>query len=452
MATAQQDFRVTVAPAPVWNPPFPRLAAYPISVWAPSPDQYTSLAKMDFVILAFHPWHDVGAVAATLRARAQQLGRGDKIKIFSYTDNTSWWAGTDDLVQKISAEKGANGNGDWWLRNAAGQLHTAWPTTERWFNTMGEAIAAVPLPSLTINISRNVTRDAQGRTASEWLADRHDERLATATALDGIFMDVVAGNHLAGVAPSNADWDEDGVNESRDTQTVKDWRAQGKYDYFARMKALHPNWLFLANDSGEINASTPHPLLWGNPPGTGIFVGGVWEAWTGVSWATEEWGTWDEAMANYRKSLSLCSPPKLTGVVNFLETVSTASDRYQRMRYSLASCLMDDGYYSIANTMSYNSVLWFDEYDWNLGYPTQTPRSSPHQDGVYLREFDNGCALVNPKGNGPRTIALPSAGANMRWDRLSGTQEPAINNGQTNVTSVSIAERDGLILKRVSVS
>jgi hypothetical protein len=60
---------------------------------------------------------------------------------------------------------------------------------------------------------------------------------------------------------------------------------------------------------------------------------------------------------------------------------------------------------------------------------------------VFAREFERGMVLANATGSS-KTI---SVGSNFR--RISGSQDPAINNGQ-NVTSVTIPAYDGLVLVR----
>ena len=50
--------------------------------------------------------------------------------------------------------------------------------------------------------------------------------------------------------------------------------------------------------------------------------------------------------------------------------------------------------------------------------------------------------LVNPSGNGAKTVNL---GGTFR--KLSGPQDPGTNNGAI-VTSVTLADRDGIILSR----
>ncbi len=60
---------------------------------------------------------------------------------------------------------------------------------------------------------------------------------------------------------------------------------------------------------------------------------------------------------------------------------------------------------------------------------------------TFVREFQNGMVLANAS-NSSKTV---SVGSNFR--RISGTQEPSINNGQS-VTSVSIPAYDGIVLVR----
>jgi hypothetical protein len=81
-----------------------------------------------------------------------------------------------------------------------------------------------------------------------------------------------------------------------------------------------------------------------------------------------------------------------------------------------------------------------------LGYPSNTAQGARQtaswQSGVWRRDFDNGIVLVNPKGNGAQTVSLGGS-----FTKLIGTQAPTVNDGST-VTSVTLADRDGIILKR----
>ena len=102
---------------------------------------------------------------------------------------------------------------------------------------------------------------------------------------------------------------------------------------------------------------------------------------------------------------------------------------------------MDDGYYYYtAEDIRYRSALWFDEYDADLGRAIDPPQFRAWQNGVYRRRFENGVVLVNPKGNGSRTVQ-PGPG----YNRIDGTQDRTVNNGQA-ANSVTLAERDGIVL------
>lgn len=119
---------------------------------------------------------------------------------------------------------------------------------------------------------------------------------------------------------------------------------------------------------------------------------------------------------------------------------------YQRMRFSLASALLGNGYYSYEiNTDGHGSLglMWFDEYDNGgrgkgyLGYPLKPFEKL--DSGAYQRAYDNGLVLVNPQAV-PVTVKLERP-----YRKIKGTQAPAINDG-SQVSQVTLAPFDGLIL------
>jgi hypothetical protein len=161
------------------------------------------------------------------------------------------------------------------------------------------------------------------------------------------------------------------------------------------------------------------------------------EAYIGKSWSVETWGGWAPMFAQYKQVMSALAAPKL-GLFN----VWGAKTDYQNMRYGLATCLLDDGYFAYTDTAAgYYGVVWFDELDQKLGSGQAKPTAA-WQKGVWRRDFDNGIALVNPKGNGPQTVTLEGP-----YIKIRGSQDPVTNNGQT-VTSVTLKDRDGIILLR----
>ena len=77
------------------------------------------------------------------------------------------------------------------------------------------------------------------------------------------------------------------------------------------------------------------------------------------------------------------------------------------------------------------------------GRAIDVPQYDEWQRGVYMRRFENGMVLVNPKGNGTKTVQIEPG-----YKRFIGNQDPATNNGQPT-QSVTLRERDGLILVRI---
>lgn len=66
---------------------------------------------------------------------------------------------------------------------------------------------------------------------------------------------------------------------------------------------------------------------------------------------------------------------------------------------------------------------------------------------MWAREFEGGIAIMNPKGNGPATLTIQDLGR-QRWKHFLGTEDPDTNNGQDVTDSITLADRDGVILLR----
>ena len=145
-------------------------------------------------------------------------------------------------------------------------------------------------------------------------------------------------------------------------------------------------------------------------------------------------------MKAYRRTMANLAAPKLA-----IFAQSGSITNYQAFRYGFTSCLMDDGYFTYTNSASeYRGVPWFDEFNANLGAAVSPPSTSAWQQGVFRRDFQNGIALVNPKGNGQKTVTLDG-----EYVLIRGTQAPTVNTG-ARVRQVTLRDRDGLILMRVN--
>jgi hypothetical protein len=247
-------------------------------------------------------------------------------------------------------------------------------------------------------------------------------------ALDGFYLDNVFWEPRV-----DGDYNRDGTTDNASDATTATWWRLGLRKHFDTMHQLMPGKYQIGNVADWGNADAVFPEL------NQQLNGGVMEGMIGYSWSLETWSGWATMMQGYRKVMAALTAPTL----GMFAQVGSATD-YQSFRYGLASCLMDNGYYVFNTSDAYGDAPAFDEYNAKLGNSTSSPQTTAWQQGVYRRDFDNGIALVNPKGNGAQTVQLETS-----YKRLLGAQAPSVNNGQT-VTSVTLQDRDGIILMRLT--
>jgi len=406
----------TSAAASAWTPPpFPRVGGIQIG----SPFNYdnetyqASLAKQDIMVLSNYPGMKPDGV--TMQTAISQIkAKNPNALVFTYVNTnelrsdqalntTSWGA----YRSKINTMK-------WWLYSDSLLTQLVGAGT----GTAGD---------YALNNTLFTPKDSSGYNAMAWMTHFYVSTYATSTpAIDGFFMDNVFWRPYI-----DADWNRDGVIDSQTNPTVQSWFRKGYAYYFSLVKTLMPGKYQIGNigDWGQ-SASTLTEYQ-------GVTNGGVLEGYIGKSWSVETYAGWAATLAQYRKVMSAVAAPAL---VIFNQWGSKTD--YQGARYGLATCLMDDGYWSFTdNKQLYYGVVWFDELDNNLGSGSTKPTAA-WQKGVWRRDFDNGIALVNPKGNGAQTVTLETA-----YVKIKGTQDPVTNSGAT-VTSVTLQDRDGIILLR----
>lgn len=278
-----------------------------------------------------------------------------------------------------------------------------------------------------VNTTQFTRKDSNGYQQWEWHARWIIDQLYKPNpSIDGFFEDNVFWQPRV-----SGDWNLDGVTDS--PGTAGPWLRAGYKARFNLMRKLMPGKYMIGNiaDWGHKNAVLTELDQSLN--------GGIIEGIIGPSYAPESWGGWNEMMRWYRKTMDAIAEPKWV-----MFHMQGSSSDYQSVRYGLTSCLMDDGYFAFTDTAKgYTGVPWFDEYDAKLGKAISSPATSAWQKGVYRRDFENGIALVNPKGNGPQTITLDED-----FKRIAGKQVTSINNGQT-VRTLTLKDRDGIILLRV---
>jgi len=389
--------------------PFPRLGGTYIS----SPQNYDdatyqkNLAKVDVSILSIYPgWEKTHGSMETVAKNIKAINPNTRVFVYviaeSFYDPTpvAWSA----WATKVNAEK-------WWLLSSGSKV----------LSDFGH-------DTYVLNVATTGRKDASGNTFGQWYANYVTGLFIKPNpTLDGLYTD-----NMFWKPRRDGDWNLDGKVDSQNDATVQKWYRGGNRLYADALKKAAPGKLQLAYMADWIQ---PQAVL---TEYNGVFNGGILEGMIGKSYSVETRNGWGEMMKGYRKAMAALAAPKL-GIF----TQAGSPTDYQAMRYGLTSCLMDDGYfYFFDNSKGYTGVVWFDEYDAKLGAATSTPSTTAWQNGVYRRDFENGIALVNPRGNGQQTVDLGGT-----FKRISGKQDPTVNRSAT-VTSVTLKDRDGIILMR----
>ena len=409
-------------------PGFPRLG----NTFIGAPQAYedsayqSQLARLDVVILGAWPgWRGYSGSVTTLeRAVGAIKSLSPSVRVFQYVILEAIGQGQGAGVFKEPFDKINAMN--WWTyaKGASGsRVLGAWQGSDG--------------PFYEINLTDFAPTDSNGDRWPDWYAKWAVRTYVTPSpSLDGLYTDNVTSGKPE--ASSDGDWNRDGVTDSAASVTTQTWYRQGYLRLFADLRALMPGKMLIGNLAN-----------WGEPAAdlttiSGKLNGGIIEGMIGMSWSPETWAGWSATLKRYRKTMVATAAPQLV----IFHQLGIPTD-YQGMRYGLTTCLMDNGYYGFSSTASsadgdYHTVVWFDEFDANLGQATSPPPTAAWQNGVWRRDFQNGIALVNPKGNGAQTITLEGD-----FKKLAGKQAPKVNTGQL-ARAITLQDRDGIVLLRLT--
>jgi hypothetical protein len=396
-------------------PPFPRIGG--VQIGAPfnynDPSYQAALAKQSVMVLNYWPGFVPGGESMESVVKAiKAINPNALVFLYTQSDYQNPY-GADDAM---SAYRDQLNSMKWWLYSGPGLANPV-PTqgSSTWY---------------TVNNSPYTPKDSSGDDSIDWITKWYVSNYYSAVPdIDGLYMDnVFVKPNVAG------DWYDNGVVlQPSDPQAQAAIQA-GYERWFSLVRQLMPGKYQIGNIA-EWGQSGPVPSGY-----QGMADGGVLEGMLGASWSVETWAGWQAMMTQYTTAMAALTGPKLA----IFNQWGNPTD-YQSFRYGFASCLMNDAYYSFTDaSKGYSGVVWFDEYNANLGQPVSPPPTAAWQNGVWRRDFTNGIALVNPKGNGPQTVQLGGT-----FVRIQGSQDPSVNNGQ-KVTSVTLQDRDGLILLRES--
>jgi hypothetical protein len=382
-------------------PGFPRLMAMNIGEKNyHRPEVQEALARYHVAVLDFFPKWRQGYGADPMGEALRAIKRHNPaLLVAQYSTIADGPLNDPERVRKLD-EAG------WWLREAGGQ-RARWTSA---FNTYD------------VNITDWTAPDAEGRRYPEWLVER-DYRLyhQRHPEVDIWYFD----NAMSKPMVKRADWEGSGRDRPNDDARVAAAFRRGHASSWRRVRQLQPGALVMAN-TDDLSS----------PEYAGQLDGAFLEALMGKSWSVETWGGWGRAMQRYQSAMDHTRGPRLVGF-----GVVGRADDYRLMRYGLASCLMDDGYFAYSTLeRQYSTTPWFDEFDLPLGSAIDPPQRNAWQGPVYRRRFAGGMALLNPSTLTVQ-VDVPSG-----YRRFQGRQEPDLNNGRP-ATRITLGPKDGLLLE-----
>ena len=330
------------------------------------------------------------------------------------------------------------------------------------------------------NHSNHVPLDAQGVSPAKWTARSYHAASGdsgdwatggfgykNAHDWDGVYQDIMR------IDPrTDGDWDRDGNIDLKTSALAHESNAIGNLAYHAEWDILEPTYLHAGNytrNAGRLSADLD-PYNDAIARGYKDLVNApLLEGMIGETFSIESFAGWDIHMRYYKRGMTLAenmNPQHIFYDAHSADIPGTHS-LTDWGRYGLCNCLMDNGYFGLKVTSAFEDAFILNEFDIDMGSAVDAPKydgADPttsvtgsgylsEVQGIYWREFDNHLALVNPKDNGDQTFTLPVI-SGFELDHLGAAdfndavQDSDVNDGATNVTTLTLKDRHGQILKK----
>ncbi len=363
------------------------------------------ISRLNAVVLGFYRgWK--GKHGQSIREAVRNIKRyNPDILIGQYTVLNEAYSdpnnvATQDKLSKLNHE-------NWWLRNSKGEklqwskLYSTWD----------------------INITDLAQADKNGLRYPGWLALRdYNIYFSKVPEFDIWYFDNIFYKSRVNKADWKGTW-TDISSAANDIQRafrrahLTEWRAARK---------LNENLIQIGNIDNNLSYEEYKGKL------QGAFL----ECLMGKKWSIGNKHGWSAVMKRYRDAINNTIAPNIV-----IFHICGSSSDYKLFRFSYASSLLDNGWYSYTDEeKGYSSVPWFDEYNVKLGKPLEPPTYTADNDGTYKRRFENGMVIVNTNLLLNITTKIEPG-----YRRISGEQDPQVNNGLP-VNVITIRPQDGLVL------
>lgn len=368
-------------------------------------DYQKQLSKNNMVLLGFYKGWESNRKISSVDVVKKIKSLNPKTLVGQYTILNEFTIDTSDEAKKDIIAKLDSEN--WWLYDSK-KNKLQW--TEKY-------------NAYEVNITKFVKPDQNMRRFPEWLAKRNYEIFFKDRIFDFWFID----NFFDKPRVGSADWMSKRVNiSSKDERILKAYR-EGYISHLNEAKKLAPEMIFIGNVDSELSAKEYRYQL----------NGALLEGLMGYSWSLETWAGWHSMMERYHNVFENLIFPKIV-----VFCVIGDPNNKQFFRYAYTSSLMNDGYFSFTDINNeYGSVVWFEEFDFNLGKPFDKAQKKPWKENVYRREFEKGIVYVNP---GTNDFEL-----NVDWikDYQSNEKNKKESFNSRN-HKIIIKAKDGIIIKK----
>ena len=376
----------------------PKLVNYFLH-WSITESEARELAKWDLLILDMEVQENSPMEMRLIR----QLN--PNIKIVAYISSQNLFNSnfnSNEAVLRVKLRD--NIANSWWLRSDSGDKMSDWPGAD------------------VFNITNYCPNNSNGQKFNDYLPEFVAREIIGTGLWDGVFYDNI-WNSASWLNGGNISLQNNGL-KSQASEIDDAWKIGVKKILTKTRELLGPNTIILGN---------------------GSFINDYQQYLNG--WMLEDFptpwengGSWSGVIKSY---LNLPTANKF----NIINGSASNREDYTRFRYSLASALLGNAYFSFDYGPSDHAQLWrYDEYDINLGpkqglaYNLLDRNNSIIKPGLWRRDFENGISLVNSTDKAQSYIFVKE-----EFDRLQGTQDLQINNGQ-KVNAIKLAANDGLIL------
>lgn len=367
--------------------------------WSITEGEARDLAKWDFLILDMEVQENSPRELKLIR----QLN--PKVKIIAYISSQNLLSSDFNANESVLRKKIAlSVDNSWWLRDDSGGKLSDWPNAS------------------VLNITDYCGKNINGQRFNEYLPEFMVSNVMSTGYWDGIFYDSV-WNGLSWFNSGNVSLSNNGHRNSS-VELDSAWK-NGVIKILKRTRQLLPNAIIVANGS----------FTWDYQ---NYLNGWMLEDFP-TPW--ENGGSWTGVMQSY---LKLSDSSRNYNIIN---GSGTAPTNYQRFRYGLTSTLLGNGYYSFDfGSTNHAQFWWYDEFNNDLGdkesiaYNMLDKTNVTIKPGLWRRDYTNGIAIVNSTDKLQRYSF-----AKEEFDKIRGTQDTAINNGQ-KINWISLAPQDGIIL------